>query len=270
MDEMEVIHGQKEPGFITGKPVGMGGSLGRTEATGYGVIYTVREALKLLGLPIDKMVASVQGFGNVAQFAVQLFTQYGGKVICVSCWDNVDQKTYSFRKMDGITYEELIGITDKFGTVDKVKAQSLGYEILPGDAWIEQDVDVLIPAAIENQVTADNVHKIAPRVKLIAEGANGPTTPEADKVLEERGIYCIPDFLCNAGGVTVSYFEMVQNACMYYWDEQEVYEKLDKKMTRAYHEVSDTSEKYKINMRKAAYVVAVERVVEAMKLRGWF
>ena len=130
------------------------------------------------------MTAAVQGFGNVAQYAVKLFTEYGGKVICVSCWDNADQKTYTFRKMDGLTYEELIGITDKFGTIDKVKAKSLGYEILPGDAWIEQEVDVLIPAAIENQVTGENVNKISKRVKIIAEGANGPTTPEADKVLE--------------------------------------------------------------------------------------
>ncbi len=128
-----------------------------------------------MGLEPKGTTASVQGFGNVAQFAVQLFTQYGGKVICVSCWDNADQKTYTFRKMSGVTYEELIGITDKFGTVDKTKAKTLGYEILPGDAWIEQEVDILIPAAIENQVTGENVNRMHKKVKLIAEGANGPT-----------------------------------------------------------------------------------------------
>jgi glutamate dehydrogenase (NAD(P)+) len=269
MDELEVIHGHKEPGFITGKPVGMGGSLGRTEATGFGVIYTVREALKLLGHPIDEMTASVQGFGNVAQFAVKLFTEYGGKVICVSCWDNAEQKTYTFRKMDGLTYEELIGITDKFGTVDKVKAKSLGYEILPGDAWIEQDVDVLVPAAIENQVTGENVHKISKRVKLLAEGANGPTTPEADKVLGERGVYVIPDFLCNAGGVSCSYFEQVQGNMNFYWPKDEVLTKLDALMTSAFHGVAELAKTKKLYTRDAAYVIAINRVASACHLRGW-
>ena len=269
MDELEVIHGQKEPGFITGKPVGMGGSLGRTEATGFGVIYTVREALKLLGQPIDKMTASVQGFGNVAQFAVKRFTDYGGKVICVSCWDNADQKTYTFRKMGGLTYEELIGITDKFGTIDKVKAKSLGYEILPGDAWIEQDVDVVIPAAIENQVTGDNVNKLSKRVKVLAEGANGPTTPEADKVLVARGVYVIPDFLCNAGGVSCSYFEQVQGNMNFYWPKDEVLTKLDNLMTNAFHAVAEVAKTKKLYTRDAAYVISINRVASACRQRGW-
>jgi glutamate dehydrogenase (NAD(P)+) len=269
MDELEVIHGQKEPGFITGKPVGMGGSLGRTEATGYGVVYTVREALKLLGQPIDKMTAAVQGFGNVAQFAVKLFTEYGGKVVCVSCWDNADQKTYTFRKMDGLTYEELIGITDKFGTVDKIKAKSLGYEVLAGDAWIEQDVDVLMPNAIENQVTAENVGRIAKRVKIVAEGANGPTTPEADRVLESRGIFVIPDFLCNAGGVSCSYFEQVQGNMNFYWPKDEVLSKLDTLMTGAFHAVADLAKSKKLYTRDAAYVIAINRVASACRQRGW-
>ncbi len=269
MDEIEVIHGHKEPGFITGKPVGMGGSLGRKEATGYGVVYTVREALKLLGQPIDKMTAAIQGFGNVAQYAVKLFTEYGGKVICVSCWDNADQKTYTFRKMDGVTFEELIGITDKFGTVDKTNAKSLGYEILPGDAWIEQDVDVLMPNAIENQVTAENVNRIAKRVKVVAEGANGPTTPEADKVLEERGIFVIPDFLCNAGGVSCSYFEQVQGNMNFYWPKEEVLTKLDALMTNAFHGVAELAKSKKLYQRDAAYVIAINRVAGSCRQRGW-
>jgi glutamate dehydrogenase (NAD(P)+) len=269
MDELEVIHGQKEPGFITGKPVGMGGSLGRTEATGYGVIYTVREALKLMGLTPKGTTASVQGFGNVAQYAVQLFTQYGGKVICVSCWDNADQKTYTFRKMDGATFEELIGITDKFGTVDKVKAKTLGYDILPGDAWIEQEADILIPAAIENQVTGDNVNRIHKKVKIVAEGANGPSTPEADKVMEDRGIYLIPDFLCNAGGVTCSYFEQVQGNMNYYWSKEEVLGKLDGIMTNAFQGVADLAKTKKLFTRDAAYVIAINRVASACRQRGW-
>jgi len=269
MDELEVIHGQKEPGFITGKPVGMGGSLGRTEATGYGVIYTVREALKLMGLTPKGTTASVQGFGNVAQYAVQLFTQYGGKVICVSCWDNADQKTYSFRKMDGATFEELIGITDKFGTVDKVKAKTLGYELLPGDAWIEQEVDILIPAAIENQVTGDNANRIHKKVKIVAEGANGPSTPEADRVMEERSIYLIPDFLCNAGGVTCSYFEQVQGNMNHYWSKEEVLGKLDGIMTNAFYGVAEMARTKRLFTRDAAYVIAINRVASACRQRGW-
>lgn len=269
MDEIEVLHGQKEPGFITGKPVGSGGSLGRTEATGYGVIYTVREALRLLGLDPASMTASVQGFGNVAQFAVQLFTQYGGRVVCVSCWDHADRTSYSFRRPSGITYEELIGITDRFGTVDKLKAKTLGYEILPGDAWIEQAVDVLIPAAIENQVTADTARRIHQKVKLVAEGANGPTTPEADAILQERGIYVIPDFLCNAGGVTCSYFEQVQGNMNFFWPKHEVLERLDAVMTRAFHAVADLAKTKQLYTRDAAYVIAINRVANACRLRGW-
>src|SRR3989339_2034679 len=172
LDEFEVIHGAKYPGFITGKPVGMGGSLGRTEATGYGVIYTVREALKQKNLKPDNMPMSVQGFGNVAQYAIRLYDQLGGKTICVSSWDQGDQISYSFKKMSGVSLDELWKITDKFGGIDKAKAKELGYEILDGGAWIEQDVDILIPAALENQVRGDNAAKISKKVKIIAEGAN--------------------------------------------------------------------------------------------------
>jgi len=269
LDEFEAIHGAKYPGFITGKPVGMGGSLGRTEATGYGVIYTVREALKQLNIKIENTVASVQGFGNVAQYAIDLYAKLGGKTICVSCWDQHDQVSYTFRRMSGVNVEELQSITDKFGGIDKAKAKTAGYEILAGDAWIEQDVDILIPAAIENQVTGDSVKKIAKRVKLVAEGANGPTTPEADKVLQERGIFLIPDFLANAGGVTCSYFEQVQCNMNYYWEKEEVLTKLDQKMTSAFHAVSDLATRKKLYMRDAAYVISVNRVASACRDRGW-
>jgi len=169
LDEFETIHGAKYPGFITGKPVGMGGSLGRTEATGYGVIYTVREALKQLNIDITKTTASVQGFGNVAQYAIELYTLLGGKVICVSCWDQEDQVSYTFKKADGVDLNVLRSITNKFGGIDKDKAKELGYEILGGDIWIEQDVDILIPAALENQVRGDNAQKISKKVKVLAE-----------------------------------------------------------------------------------------------------
>ncbi|NLF42681.1 MAG: Glu/Leu/Phe/Val dehydrogenase, partial [Bacteroidales bacterium] len=210
LDEFESIHGGKYPGFITGKPVGLGGSLGRTEATGYGVVYTIREALREMNIKAENTKASIQGFGNVARYAIKLYCQMGGKAVCVSCWDQQDQVSYSFRRLSGIDADELLTITDKFGGIDKGKAKELGYEVLPGDAWLEQDVDILIPAALENQIREDNVGKICKGVKIIAEGANGPTTPVADKVIKERGIFVIPDFLANAGGVTCSYFEQVQ------------------------------------------------------------
>ncbi len=269
LDEFEVITGGKYPGFITGKPVGAGGSLGRTEATGYGVVYTIREALKLKGIDIAKTTAAVQGFGNVAQYAIKLFTQLGGKVVCCSSWDQEDQTSYTFRKLSGVDADELLSITDRFGGIDKEKAKGLGYEVLPGGAWIEQDVDILIPAALENQVTGETVLKIKPSVKVIAEGANGPTTPEADKVIQERGIYVIPDFLANAGGVTCSYFEQVQCNMNYFWEKDEVLQKLDTKMTSAFHAVAELAKKRDLYMRDAAYVIAVSRVAKACKDRGW-
>jgi glutamate dehydrogenase len=269
LDEFETIWGAKYPGLITGKPVGMGGSLGRTEATGYGVVYTIREALKELNLKPENTLASVQGFGNVSQYAVDLYTKLGGKVICVSCWDNHDKTSYSFIKKSGIKFEELMSIVNKFGEIDKEKAKGLGYDVVAGDVWIEQEVDILIPAAIENQITKDTVNKINKRVKIVAEGANGPTTPEADAVLKERNIFVIPDFLANAGGVTCSYFEQVQCNMNYYWSKEEVLEKLDAKMTSAFKAVCELSKKNKIYMRDAAYVIAINRVVQGCKDRGW-
>ncbi|MCK5059006.1 MAG: Glu/Leu/Phe/Val dehydrogenase [Candidatus Aminicenantes bacterium] len=269
LDEFEAIHGARYPGFITGKPVGMGGSLGRTEATGYGVIFTVREALKELEIRPEDTVASVQGFGNVSQYAIQLYQQLGGKVITVSSWDQEDQKGYAFKKKEGVNLKELQDITGHFGGINKEKAKYLGYEVMPGEAWIEQDVDILIPAALENEINRDTVDKISNRVKLIAEGANGPTTLEADKVLQERGIFIIPDFLANAGGVTCSYFEQVQCNMNYYWEKDEVLGKLDTKMTAAFIAVSELARKKKLYMRDAAYVISVDRVAQACKNRGW-
>jgi len=269
LDEYETLAGGHYPGFITGKPVGMGGSLGRTEATGYGVMFTVREALKELGIDPKESIASFQGFGNVAQYAIRLFNEFGGKTICVSSWDQKDQCSYAFRKMDGIDVDELLNITDRFGGIDKEKAKEIGYEILDGSAWIEQDVDILVPAALENQITGETVLKIKDRVKVIAEGANGPTTPDADKVIEERGIFVVPDFLANAGGVTCSYFEQVQGNMNYFWTREEVLEKLDEKMTAAYHGVSEMARKKNIYMRDAAYVISINRVAQACKDRGW-
>jgi len=269
LDEYETIHGAKYPGFITGKPVGMGGSLGRTEATGYGVIYILREALKKLNIKIEDTKASFQGFGNVSQHAVQLYRQMGGNVVAISCWDENDKTAYTYRMKSGFDINALSAITDTYGTINKNKAIELGCDVLPGDAWIEQDVDILIPAALENQITHENVNKISSSVKVIIEAANGPTTPDADEVINDRGIFLVPDFLANAGGVTCSYFEQVQSNLNYYWEKDEVLQKLDTKMTSAFNSVYDLSVNRGLNMRDAAYVIAINRVAQAAKSRGW-
>ncbi len=269
LDEYEKITGVKAPGFITGKPVGSGGSLGRTEATGYGVIYCLREALKELKIDVKSTTASFQGFGNVSQYAIDLYTQYGGKAICVSCWNQKEQKSYTFKKASGINLQELLSITNRFKEIDKEKAVEIGYEVLPGNAWIEQEVDILVPAALENQINADTAPLIKDTVKVICEGANGPTTPEADEIIKKKGIWLVPDFLANAGGVTCSYFEQVQCNMNYFWPKDEVLQKLDDKMTSAYHAVSDVANKKGVYMRDAAYLISISRVVESCKLRGW-
>lgn len=269
LDEFEAIHGSRNPGFITGKPVNLGGSLGRKEATGYGLVFTVREALREMGIRPAETTASVQGFGNVAQFAIELYQQLGGRVVCVSCWDQEAQMARSYRRSTGIDLEQLRSIADRFGGIDRKKAMDLGYECLPGDAWIEQEVEILIPAALENEVRADNVDKVKKSVRIMAEGANGPTTPEADAALKEKGVFVIPDLLANAGGVTCSYFEQVQSNMNYYWEKDEVLGKLDVKMTSAFLGVSDLAKKQKLYTRDAAYVIAVTRVAEACRDRGW-
>ncbi|HEY8500076.1 MAG TPA: Glu/Leu/Phe/Val dehydrogenase [Clostridia bacterium] len=269
LDEYEAIHGAKYPGFITGKPVGMGGSLGRTEATGYGVIYILREALKRLNIKIENTTASFQGFGNVSQHAVHLYRKMGGNVVAISCWDENDKTAYTYRMKSGFDIDALSAITDTYGTIDKNKAIELGCDVLPGDAWIEQDVDILIPAALENQITRENVNKISSNVKVIIEAANGPTTPDADKVINDCGIFLVPDFLANAGGVTCSYFEQVQSNSNYYWEKDEVLQKLDTKMTSAFNSVYELSVNKGLKMRDAAYVIAINRVAQAAKSRGW-
>jgi glutamate dehydrogenase (NAD(P)+) len=269
LDEYEALRGEKMPGFITGKPVEMGGSLGRMEATGFGLVFSLREALKEMKMKPDGTTASVQGFGNVAQHAIRLFEQIGGKVICVSCWDQKDATSYAYKKESGIELEALAGITDRFGGIDKESARKMGYEVLPGEAWLAQDVDILIPAAVENQITDNNVQTIRPRVRIITEGANGPTTVEADRVIAERGILIIPDILANAGGVTCSYFEQVQSNINYYWEKDEVLGKLDVKMTSAFNAVLEFAKKKKLSLRQAAFSIAVARVAQACKDRGW-
>lgn len=270
MDEYSKMVGEFTPGVITGKPLGGGGSLGRTEATGYGVIYTVREAMKHLNMDSSKCVAAIQGFGNVAQYAaIGFIEQLKGKVACVSYWDREDRVSYTVSHKDGIDPRFLMTITDQYGSIDKKKARDAGYVIEDGGAWISKEADVLIPSALEGQINAETVQKISKRVRILAEGANGPTTPEADEVLKSNNVFVIPDFLANAGGVTCSYFESVQNDMNFYWTREEVISKLDTKMTQAFQGVLEMSLSQKVYMRDAAYMVAIARVVKAMELRGW-
>lgn len=270
MDEYSKLRGEYVPGVITGKPLGSGGSLGRTAATGFGVIVTVREAMKHLQMDSRGTLAAIQGFGNVAQYAAIYFIEMlGGKVVCVSCWDRHDRTSYTFSKPEGVDPRFLQSITDQYGTIDKDAAVHAGYAIEDGEAWRSKEADVLIPAAIEGVITSENVGQIHPRVKIVAEGANGPCTLEADAAFKERGIFDIPDFLCNAGGVTCSYFEQVQNDMNYYWSEAEVMSKLDDKMANAFQGVLRTALEHNIYMRDAAYWVAIQRVERAMELRGW-
>jgi glutamate dehydrogenase len=270
MDEYSKLVGQYTPGVITGKPLGNGGSQGRTEATGFGVIFTVREAMNRLGMKGENSIAAIQGFGNVSQYAAIGFNELiKGKVACVSYWDRADRTSYTVSHKDGIDAKFLQSITDQYGSIDKEKARQAGYVIEDGNAWIEKEVDVLIPAALEGQINAETVQKVNKRVRIIAEGANGPTTPEADEFLKSKNIFVIPDFLCNAGGVTVSYFEGVQNDMNYYWTKEEALSRLDTKMTQAFASVYEMSEKQKVFTRDAAYMVAIGRVVKAMELRGW-
>ena len=269
LDEYEALAGGKYPGFITGKPVGMGGSLGRTEATGYGAIYVLQDLLKAENINISATSASIQGFGNVAEYAARLYTELGGKVICVSSWDQADSASYTFRNKNGCDIDQLVSIKDSYGSIDKAKAKALGYEILPGEAWLSEEVDILIPAAIENQITPAVFGNISSKVKVICEGANGPTTPDCDKLIREKGIIMIPDFLCNAGGVTCSYFEQVQCNMNYFWSREEVLEKLNHTMSKAFQAVYAIAKERNLYMRDAAYVIAIKRVAEAVKLRGW-
>jgi glutamate dehydrogenase (NAD(P)+) len=258
MDEYSIIAGKPQFGVITGKPLAIGGSPGRGDATARGGMFTIREAAKVLGIDLKKATVAVHGYGNAGYYAAHLCKEmFGSKVIAVC-----DSKG-GVCSEKGIDPEAAYSCKNKTNSVCNLPNK----ETISAEELLEMDVDILIPAAFENVITKKNAPNI--KAKIIAELANGPTTPEADEILYKKGVHIIPDFLCNAGGVTVSYFEMVQNFSMSVWDISEVYEKLDKKMTAAYHSVLNTSKTYKINMRQAAYVRAVERVVEAMKLRGW-
>ena len=258
MDEYSFIRGYNVPGVITGKPIPLGGSQGRGDATARGGVYCTREAGKVLGIDLKGASAAIQGYGNAGQFAHFLGQELLDlKVVAVS-----DSRGGIYNP-DGLAPKAVIAHKQETGSVMNFP----GAENVTNAELLELDVTVLFPAALENQITAANAEKI--KARIVAELANGPTTPEADEILHQNGVYVIPDFLCNAGGVTVSYFEQVQNAYDYYWEVATVHERLDAKMTAAFHAVHDTARQYSIHNRMGAYVVAVARVAEACKLRGW-
>ncbi|MDI3540831.1 MAG: glutamate dehydrogenase [Thermosediminibacterales bacterium] len=257
VDEYSSLKGYYSPGVVTGKPIRLGGSAGRTEATGRGCMFTIREAAKEIGLDMKGATVAVQGSGNVGGIAAKLIAELGSKIVAMS-----DSKGGIYNP-DGIDPDAVLEHKAKTGSV-------LGFpgsQEISNDELLELDVDILVPAALENVITSKNAANI--KAKIIGEGANGPTTPEADKILYEKGILVIPDILANAGGVTVSYFEWVQNLMNFYWTEEEVNNRLEGIMVRAFKEVYQMHKEHKVNMRDAAYMVSIQRVAEAMKLRGW-
>jgi glutamate dehydrogenase (NAD(P)+) len=258
MDEFSFMRGYNVPGVITGKPIPLGGSRGRGDATARGGVYCTREAGKVLGIELNGATAAIQGYGNAGHFAHILGQQLLNlRVVAVS-----DSKGGIY-KPEGLNPDAVLAHKRETGSV----VDFPGAENISNAELLELDVVVLFPSALENQITAANAGNI--RARIVAELANGPTTPEADEILHKNSVYVIPDFLCNAGGVTVSYFEQVQNAYDYYWEEELVHERLDKKMTAAFHGVHETAQGYGTHNRMGAYIVAVARVAEACKLRGW-
>jgi glutamate dehydrogenase (NAD(P)+) len=258
MDEFSKHRGYTTPGVITGKPMTLWGSLGRDDATARGAMYAIREAAKVTGVDLSKARVAIQGFGNAGTFGMALAQQmFGCRVVAVS---DSQGGIYS---PDGLDYRDVHDFKDATGSVIGFP----GAQPISNADILEVDAEILIPAALENQITAQNAGRV--RAKIVAEEANGPTIPEADEILFSRGVFVIPDFLCNAGGVTVSYFEWVQNQRGMPWELEDVHKRLDRKMTRAFNETLEASLRYKVDMRKGAYCVAVGRVAEAVRARGW-
>ena len=258
MDTYSMHVGRTENAVVTGKPVELGGSLGRREATGRGVMIVTREAAKHLGLKMQGARVAVQGFGNVGSVSAALLAQLGAKIVAVTDWKG---GVYNSK---GLPVDDLIASVKTNKTVDGFP----GAEPLSNDDLWGLDVDILIPAALENQITDENAPLI--KAKIVAEGANGPTTPDAHKIMHERGIFVIPDILANSGGVTVSYFEWVQDRYGYFWEEEEVNTRLEKKMVEAFDDVLQTSLRHKVDLRTAAYIVAIDRVGTVTKMRGMY
>lgn len=258
MDTYSVIRGYSTPAVVTGKPVPLGGSLGREEATGRGVYYVILEALRYLKLSSEGMKVVIQGFGNAGSVVARLLFEDGFKIIGVS-----DSKGGIYNP-EGIDIERLIDVKKETGSVINYKDG----ERITNEELLQLKTDILIPSALERQITEENASKI--NAKIIAEAANGPITPEGDKILEDKGVFIIPDILANAGGVTVSYFEWVQDIQRYFWSKKEVDSKLKDMMGKAFWDVIEIREKEKVGMRMATYILGVGRVAEATRLRGLY
>jgi len=257
MDEYSKLRGYNAFGVITGKPLLLGGSEGRNMATAMGTLYTIREGVKVLGINLKGAKVSIQGYGNAGYFAAKLLYDDGAKIIAVS-----DSKGGIYTE-EGLNPDKVLEYKKQTGSVVGFpNTKTIG----PKDT-LTIPCDILVPAALENQITTENVHEV--KAKIIAEAANGPTTPEADKVIADKGILMLPDILANAGGVTVSYFEWVQNNYGYYWSEEEVLQRLERIMINSFKSVYDMYKEKKVDMRTAAGAVSIKRVVDAMKLRGW-
>ncbi|MFC7063624.1 Glu/Leu/Phe/Val family dehydrogenase [Halobacillus seohaensis] len=257
IDEFDQLRGYNIPGMLTGKPVIIGGSLGRLEATGRGVVLTIREAAKVLEMDLSKSTAVLQGFGNVGSMTAKFLDELGVKILAIT-----DAHGGIYNE-EGLNIPELLEFVKKGNYVSEyTKADSITNEDMFG-----LPVDILIPAAIENQITKETAPHI--QAKIIAEAANGPTTPEGDQILEKKGIFVIPDILCNAGGVTVSYFEWVQNSMNYYWDEKEINQKLEEHMKFGFKSVINMRNEKDCRMRQAAYMVGINHIVKALSARGW-
>jgi glutamate dehydrogenase (NAD(P)+) len=258
MDTYSMHIGRTETAIVTGKPVILGGSEGRREATGRGVMICTREAAAHLQLDLSTATIAVQGFGNVGSVSADLLTRLGARIVAVTDWKG------GVYNEAGLDVPQLIEWTRQHKTVDGFA----GGDPIGNDDLFGLDVDVLIPAALENQITSDNAASI--KARIVVEGANGPTTPDAHKALHDRGVFVVPDILANAGGVTGSYFEWVQNRHGYYWTESDVNLRLEAKMVEAFHAVLRTSLKYKADMRTAAYIEAIDRVATVTRMRGMY
>ncbi|MGI6383482.1 MAG: Glu/Leu/Phe/Val family dehydrogenase [Tissierellaceae bacterium] len=265
VDEYIKITGNHDLGVITGKPVEWGGSRGRNEATGFGVAVIAREAARKFNIDIESATAAVQGFGNVGSFTVKNVQGLGAKVAAVAEKDD-QEGTYAIYNRDGLDFEDLYDYYYTQGNRSFINYPK--GEIISMDEFWELEIDLMIPAALENVITGEVAERL--RAKLVCEAANGPTTPDGDEVLERRGIQLTPDILTNFGGVTVSYFEWVQNLYGYYWDEAEIVEKQEVEMVKAFNNVWKIKEEYGVSLRRAAYLYSVKRVAEVMKLRGWY
>lgn len=265
VDEYIKITGNHDLGVITGKPVEWGGSRGRNEATGFGVAVIAREAARKFNIDIESATAAVQGFGNVGSFTVKNVQGLGAKVAAVAEKDD-QEGTYAIYNRDGLDFDDLYDYYYTQGNRSFINYPK--GEIISMDEFWELEIDLMIPAALENVITGEVAERL--RAKLVCEAANGPTTTDGDEVLERRGIQLTPDILTNFGGVTVSYFEWVQNLYGYYWDEAEIVEKQEVEMVKAFNNVWKIKEEYGVSLRRAAYLYSVKRVAEVMKLRGWY